>query len=265
MTNSKIVDQMGQHIVVPTMPMRIISLVPSQTELLFDMGLSDRIVGVTRFCIHPADQVSQKEKIGGTKNFKIDKIRDLRPDLIIGNKEENYEEGISVLRSEFPVWMSDIVTIDDAYEMIKAIGGITNTIEIANKIVSEIQTGFPKLQIVNRPQAKAAYFIWRKPYMVAASGTFINSMMEVLGVKNIFAHMERYPEVTIEQIAAARPDIIFLSTEPYAFSEMHFDEFHEMCPSARVMMADGELFSWYGSRMRLAAAYFSLLRDEIGL
>jgi ABC-type Fe3+-hydroxamate transport system substrate-binding protein len=240
---------------------------PSQTELLFDLGLADKIVGLTRFCIHPADLVSGKEKIGGTKNFNIDKIRALKPDLIIGNKEENYEEGITALSREFMVWMSDIVTMDDAYEMIASIGDMTGTQSTARAMISEIRTGFGTQPPVGKKHSgvTAAYFIWRKPYMVAASGTFINSMMETLGVQNVFAHLERYPEVSIEQVAAARPDIIFLSTEPYAFSEMHFGEFQEMCPSTLVMMADGELFSWYGSRMRLAVTYFSRLRSQIGL
>ena len=264
--NSKVVtDQMGQKIEVPATPKRIISLMPSQTELLFDLGLDDRIAGLTRFCIHPAEKVALKEKIGGTKNFNIEKIKSLNPDLIIGNKEENYEEGVNELRKHFPVWMSDIVTINEAYDMIKAIGMLTNKEVNADDLLNEIRDGFTQLKnnAQSHRELSAAYFIWRKPYMIAASGTFIHNMMEALGVRNVFENMSRYPEMSTEQIAAARPDLIFLSTEPYAFSEMHFGEFQEMCPTAKVMMVDGELFSWYGSRMRLAIRYFEKVKEEI--
>jgi ABC-type Fe3+-hydroxamate transport system substrate-binding protein len=260
-----ITDQMGLEVLIPDHPQRIISVVPSQTELLFDLGLDREVVGVTRFCIHPSAKVTTKERIGGTKDFDIEKIKSLNPDLIIGNKEENYKEGINELKKHFPVWMSDINTLDDAYEMMAAIGEITNTTEKAHKLIHEIKTGFTQFSIVNSPLSikKAAYFIWRKPYMVAANGTFIDHMLEVFGVENVFGDRDRYPEVTADDIAARSPDHIFLSSEPYSFTDKHIPEFQQICPNAQIHIVDGELFSWYGSRLKHTPEYFKQLRSLI--
>jgi ABC-type Fe3+-hydroxamate transport system substrate-binding protein len=258
-----VTDQMGERVEVPKSPMRIISLVPSQTELLCDLGLNDRIVGVTRFCIHPGNKVGEKPRIGGTKDFDIDKIKSLKPDLVIGNMEENYEEGIVELKKHFPVWMSDIYTLDDAYEMMNAIGGITNKQEEAKALVSEISAGFDRLSTISLSIRSCAYFIWRKPYMVATNGTFLDHMLSKLGVKNVFGDMDRYPQVSAEDIAGRKPDLIFLSSEPYSFTDRHKAEFRNIYPEARVIIVNGELFSWYGSRLRYTAAYFESLREQI--
>ena len=260
-----VIDQMGSEVMLPSNPQRIISLVPSQTELLFSLGLEDRIVGLTRFCIHPGDNVAGKARIGGTKDFDMDKIKALNPDLIIGNKEENYEEGINELKKHFPVWMSDIYTLEDAYQMMIHIGDITNKEDEALALIKEIKSGFEKLPTTNDqlPIKACAYFIWRKPYMVAATGTFINHMLGILGVKNVFADQGRYPAVTAQDIALRKPDIIFLSSEPYSFTDRHKPEFRDICPDARVMIVDGELFSWYGSRLRYTAEYLGGVRRQI--
>lgn len=254
-------DQLGNSIGFDFPPQRIVSLVPSQTEWLFDLGLEKQIVGVTRFCIHPKEKVKGVEKIGGTKNFNFEKIKALQPDLIIGNKEENYEEGITALQKDFPVWMSDIYTLNNAYAMMSELGRITDRTAQAEKIVAEIKSGFNLLH-KNR-NTTAAYFIWRKPYMVAAANTFINEMLKIFGVKNVFENRSRYPEIKPEELAALKPGFIFLSSEPYSFSEKHFEEFQAFCPSSKVIVVDGEMFSWYGSRLKYAAKYFAELRNRI--
>lgn len=252
-------DQMGRHITLPDYPQRIVSLVPSQTEFLVDIGLEDRLVGITRFCIHPKGLTGRIATIGGTKRFDFDVLDSLQPDLIIGNKEENYAEGIARLEQRYPVWMSDIVTIADALAMMNELGCITDKQEQAQSITNAIQLKpIPSV-------AKAAYFIWRKPYMVAANGTFINEMLGCFGVENVFNNLERYPEVTLEDLTTAKPDFIFLSSEPYAFGEKHYEEFQQVCPQAKVVLVDGEMFSWYGSRLRLANAYFTQLRQQLGI
>lgn len=259
------IDQLGNTIQINFPPKRIVSLVPSQTELLFDLGLNEELVGITRFCIHPKEKVSTKEKIGGTKQFNIEKIKALQPDLIIGNKEENYAEGIAELQKHFPVWMSDIFTQDDAYMMIQQVARITNRKKEGESIMEDIRAAFSQLPIANRPLPTCSYFIWRKPYMVAANNTFIHSMLEVLGVENVFKDSERYPGVTLEILAERKPDFIFLSSEPYSFSEKHVEEFNSRTPSSKVIVVDGEMFSWYGSRLRYTAKYFGKLRMELGL
>ena len=233
----------------------MVSLVPSQTELLFDLGLGERVVGVTKFCIHPPEARQTAVIIGGTKNFDFEKIAALQPDLIIGNKEENYREGIEQLAAKYPVWLSDISDLPQALAMIRQVGILTATQVAAEKMATEIAASFAALA-VPQPLVSAAYFIWRKPYMVAASGTFIDDMLRRAGFRNVFAGLGRYPAVTAAQLAAAAPARILLSSEPYPFQEKHLAEFQQICPAARVQVVDGELFSWYGSRLLKSAAYF---------
>ena len=254
-----VTDQMGRRVAVPFPPQRIVSLVPSQTELLFDLGLGGKVVGVTKFCIHPANARAKATVIGGTKNFDFEKIAALEPDLIIGNKEENYQAGIEQLAANFPVWLSDISTLPEALDMIRRVGFISGAKGKSETMATEIKASFAALA-TTQPIISAAYFIWRKPYMVAANGTFIDDMLLRAGFGNVFAGQARYPEISAEQLAAAAPQRILLSSEPYPFNEKHLAEFQVICPAAKIEIVDGELFSWYGSRLRKSAAYFSQLR-----
>lgn len=257
-----VTDQMGRRVAVPFPPQRIVSLVPSQTELLFDLGLGNRVVGVTKFCIHPPEARQNAVLIGGTKNFDFEKIAALKPTLIIGNKEENYQAGIEELAARYPMWLSDISTLPQALDMIRRVGFIAGAKERAEQLATEIAGSFAAPAA---PQSliPAAYFIWRKPYMVAASGTFIDDMLSRAGFRNVFASLGRYPEITPEQLSAAAPERILLSSEPYPFGEKHVAEFQGICPAAKIQIVDGELFSWYGSRLRLSPAYFQgLLTDN---
>lgn len=254
---------MGFSINVPEKPMRIVSLVPSLTELLCDLGLENRLYGVTKFCIHPEEVVSQKTKVGGTKTFHIEAIKVLNPDLIIANKEENDEELILKLKQHYPVWISDIETLDDCLKTIREIGDITGTRQHADRISEKIRQGFSEIPVPPR-KLRAAYLIWRRPYMSINRRTFIHDMMERCGLENVFAGEEsRYPEITAEQLKKANPEVIFLSTEPYPFSEKHFEEIEQLLPDCSVVLADGEMFSWYGSHMMFAPAYFNKLMDEV--
>lgn len=250
---------MNRVVTLPVPPKRIVSLVPSQTELLFALGLREEIVGVTNYCIHPAEEVMQKTKVGGTKNFDVEAIQRLNPDLVIGNKEENEESGINTLNQSFPVWMSDIFTLEDAVDMILRIGALVGKESEAESIVLNIERGFSALPTSRNHPKTAAYFIWRKPYMVAASSTFIDDMLKRAGFHNVFGSLSRYPEITSEQLKQAQPDYIFLSSEPYPFKEKHLQEFQNICPDTAILVVDGELFSWYGSRLQGSAAYFSKL------
>lgn len=255
------VDQMGRQVQFRYPPLRIVSLVPSQTELLFDLGLGERVVGVTKFCIHPAEARQRATIVGGTKQFDFEKIAALQPDLIIGNKEENYQQGIELLATDFPVWMSDISTLPEALEMLRSMGQLTGTAERAGQLAEGIAASFAILPGDARVE-RVAYFIWRKPYMVAGDGTFINDMLARAGFNNAFGPLARYPEITADQLADAAPERILLSSEPYPFAEKHIAEFQKLYPSAQIEIVDGELFSWYGSRLLKSAAYFRQLRSE---
>ena len=247
---------------MPFPPRRIVSLVPSQAELLFDLDLGEKVVGVTKFCIHPIEARAKAMVIGGTKNFDFEKIAALNPDLIIGNKEENYQDGIEQLAATYLVWLSDISNLPDALEMIRRVGFIAGAKEKAESLTAEIAASFAALATAaaEAETTAVAYFIWRKPYMVAATGTFIGDMLGRPGFRNVFASQARYPEITAEQLAAAGPQRILLSSEPYPFGEKHIAEFQAICPNAKTEIVDGELFSWYGSRLRKSAAYFNSLR-----
>ncbi|HEU4716490.1 MAG TPA: helical backbone metal receptor [Bacteroidia bacterium] len=255
-------DQMGREIHLPARPQRIVSLVPSQTELLHDLGLEHEVAGITKFCIHPESWFRSKKRVGGTKQLNFEAIRALQPDLIIGNKEENEEEQVLALMNEFPVWMSDIRTLDDALAMIKALGNITGTGEKAGAIAGDIREKFSAFdrEAASFPEKTVAYFIWKNPFMVAGNGTFIHSMLGRCGWKNVFSDLPgRYPEITIQDLQEKNPELVVLSSEPYPFAEKHVGEFSLHLPQSKVIVADGEMFSWYGSRLRLAPGYFSAL------
>ncbi len=245
---------MNRQIQVSTHPKRIISLVPSQTELLFDLGLDEEVVGVTKFCIHPKEKVKEKVKIGGTKQFHFDKIAALHPDLIIGNKEENEQSQIEQLAAQYPVWMSDIVTLEDALQMIQMVGQLVQKETEATNLIHRLQDSFQKN--IYTQTKRAAYFIWKKPYMVAAKNTFIDEMMRVAGFTNVYEEKSRYPTTNLEELQSLQPEVILLSSEPYPFKIKHIEEFQAACPDAKVMIVDGEMFSWYGSRLLKSIEYF---------
>lgn len=257
-----VTDQLYRSVLVPGNPLRIISLVPSQTELLFDLGLDDEIAGITKFCIHPTDKVRSKTRIGGTKALNLDKIRQLNPDLIIGNKEENEKEQIEQLAREYPVWMSDIYTLKDALSMITDIGFLVNREKAAKELAAKISSGFQSV-LPSLPPVRIAYFIWKDPYMTAGNNTFIDHIMKAAGWGNAVS-APRYPEISAEELKQIDPDVIFLSSEPYPFKEKHISEFLEICPGIPVIIVDGELFSWYGSRLKYIPAYLRELQSKIG-
>jgi ABC-type Fe3+-hydroxamate transport system substrate-binding protein len=252
-----VTDQMGRTLEVPEKPTRIISLVPSQTELLHDLGLEEEVIGITKFCLHPDSWFRTKMRVGGTKTPDLEKIRMLKPDLIIGNKEENEQESMEELMQEFPIWMSDIKDLEDALVMIQAIGGLTGTEDKASLLRQNIRKAFESLKLPDKKR-RAAYFIWKNPYMVAGKESFISEMMNFCGLENVFSG-GRYPEIGEKMLKELNPEYILLSSEPYPFSEKHSPEFTRICPSAKVIVVDGELFSWYGSRLLLAPEYFSRL------
>lgn len=262
-------DQLNRTVTLPAWPpRRIVSLVPSQTELLADLGLENEVVGITKFCVHPEEWFWEKTRVGGTKTLNFEKIKSLHPDLIIGNKEENERAQIEELAADFPVWMSDVYTLEDAYDMIGRVGELIGKTAEAQKLLAKIQGSFStnnQQRTANNNETRVAYFIWRKPFMVAGKHTFIDEMLRVAGFQNVFSHKNRYPEISLDELAAEQPEVILLSSEPYPFSEKHFEPFREVCPHARIQLVDGEMFSWYGSRLVHSAAYFRKLRKTLNL
>lgn len=249
-------DQIGHTITLDVPPVRIVSVVPSQTELLHDLGAS--VAGITKFCIHPEAWFREKTRVGGTKQLHLDRIAALEPDLIIANKEENERDQIEALARRFPVWTSDIQTLEGSLEMISSLGEILDKREAAERIAGRIAGGFASLQPL-APAVPVAYFIWKDPWMVAGGDTFINDMLRRCGLRNVFEDQNRYPSVTLPQLAASGVKWVLLSSEPYPFQEKHRAEIRQYVPDAEVLLVDGEMFSWYGSRLMYAPAYFETL------
>ena len=258
MTTQSVTDMMGREITITYPPRRIISLVPSQTELLYDLGLKDEVIGITKFCVHPHEWFRNKQRIGGTKNVNMDLVRSLQPDLIIANKEENTQAQVEELAALFPTWVSNIQTIDDGLQMIRDVGALVGKSERAQLLTTDITNGFNNLKKAAVPQ-RVAYFIWRNPWMCAGGDTFINNMIEHMGWTNVLSGKMRYPEIALQELADKQVNKILLSSEPYPFKDAHIAEIKAVLPDAEVLLVDGEMFSWYGSRMLEATAYLRKL------
>lgn len=263
-------DDLGTLHAFPNPPRRIVSLVPSLTELLCDLGLEDRIVGVTKFCVHPYYLRQKKQVIGGTKMVKTDKIRDLRPDVIIANKEENTPEIVAELSCVAPVWVTDIETLDDLLKVIADFGVLFNCRTEAQKWTGKIEFGLAdfKAFMEDKPWRKTAYLIWKDPYMAAGEGTYINEMLRLNKFANMYAGNPktpgRYPEIIIQKMRIqGDPDVVFLSSEPYPFKDEHAFEVGRFTHHAKTVFVDGEMFSWYGSRLVKAFGYFKKLQERI--
>lgn len=259
-------DHTGFSLQAPAVPQRIVSLVPSQTELLHALGLENQVVGITKFCIHPNPWFRCKMRVGGTKDVHIDRVRALNPDLILANKEENDRSQIEALRSEFPVWTSDVLNLADALRMIRDVGQLCNAAAQAESLAVQIQNSFSAMASPVKAK-RAAYMIWNHPLMSVNADTFIHDMLCLAGFENVFAERQdsRYPMITEDQLVEAAPEVVLLSSEPFPFKEKHVQEIQQWLPDAQVVLVDGELFSWYGSRLLYSVAYFVQLRKQLGI
>jgi ABC-type Fe3+-hydroxamate transport system substrate-binding protein len=238
---------------------RIISLVPSLTEFLFDIGLEKQVVGITKFCVHPKEWFQSKDRIGGTKNINIEKIKSLLPSIVIASKEENVKDQVEALQQFTTVVLTDISTFDNACGTLLKLAEVLGKAEKGKEIVHQIQQSFR--QPADTLQS-SLYFIWRDPYYAAGADTFITSMMKLAGFENLIV-ADRYPEVSIEQIQKLNPEYVLLSSEPYPFKQKHIDELQHFLPNTKIVLVDGEYFSWYGSRMLGAKKYFEQLQKQL--
>lgn len=237
-------DQMNRRMVLPIVPERVVSLVPSITEYLIDLNVN--VVGRTKFCLHPKGRIDSIPIVGGTKKFHPEKIEDLKPDLVVGNKEENYEEGIDLLNDRFPVWMSDVPDILSALDMMEKLGAIVGRKDEAKDVIRRTKGAFSLIK--DKEKGSVLYFIWKSPWMVAGSGTYIDAVLQHCGLVNCIRET-RYPELSHESLARLKPDHIFFSSEPYPFKDNHVLEFQQLFPGSKIKLVDGELYSWYGSRL----------------
>lgn len=259
-------DQLGTSHTFETSPQRIISLVPSQTELLYDLGQEAKMIGITKFCVHPYHFKSTKKLVGGTKKVHYEKIRLLKPDIIICNKEENTKEIVEELSKICPVWVTNIITIEDNLQMISDFGQIFNCRTEAQKWNDKLSFALSDFKnfIKDRPVRTVAYFIWKNPYMVAGADNFVNELLKLNHFKNTYSDTGRYPEIDLEKIQSeGDPDLILLSSEPYPFKKADGHEIGQYSNKAQTVLVDGEMFSWYGSRLLKAFEYFKILHINL--
>jgi len=254
----KIYDQSERSFIINQPVKKVVSLVPSVTETLIFLGLKEQMAGRTKFCLHPQVHVEHIPVVGGTKSIDIEKVIYLNPDLIIGSKEENEKEQIITLAEQFPVYVNDVIDLPSCYNFIEAMGNIFSLENAAQDLIFSIRNSFENKMFFFNP--RIIYLIWHKPFMTIGKNTFIDSILKQSGLYNIFGHLERYPQITEQQIQEAEADYILLSTEPYPFNENHCREFEKIFKGSKVMLVDGEMFAWYGSHLLKSASYFQQLK-----
>lgn len=255
----KFMDHLGREVFLPNPPQRVISLCPSQTETLVDMGLGTRLVGRTRFCIHPKAQLSKVARVGGTKEVDFARIRALEPDLIIGEKEENTPEMIAELERICPVYVTDVRDIDSALRTILDLGTIVGLNKAATGIATRVTKSLEGIQPLPRP-VSCLYMIWKNPWMAAGADTFIDSVLKKCGFDNLaLAFSGRYPVLDEEIFQLKKPEIVLLSSEPFPFKDVHITDLQKILPQSRIVLVDGEMFSWYGSHLIGVENYINLL------
>ena len=252
-----IVDASGVTVEVARPPRRIVSLIPSTTELLCHLGLADAIVGITAYCVEPRAVVRTKRKVGGEKNPDLDAIRALAPDLVIANVEENLREHVEALRAAgVPVWVTYPRTVTDTIRLVREVGALTGTEARAEPLADELERllGEARAAIAGRPRARVFYPIWRDPYMTIGRDTYVHDVLATVGADNVFGDSDRYPIVTLDEMAARAPDVIILPDEPFRFRRAHRKDFegYRDVPAVRdgrIHLMGGKIFCWHGPRL----------------
>lgn len=255
----KTTDHLGAQIDLPKPPQRIVCLVPSITELLHDLGLSDKVVGRTKFCIYPDNGFPKASIIGGTKNVHVDIVKDLNPDLVIANKEENVKDQVEAISQFTNTFTTVVKNRSDALKMILDIGNVTNKLKEAQQLVDEISLDFKP---ASDKKIKIVYLIWQDPYMTIGGDTFISNLLEDFGFENTFRKQDRYPSIELSELKKLEPDAILLSSEPFPFGEKHLDQIKALT-GIKTVLVDGSYCSWYGSRMLPAHQYLRQLCNNL--
>jgi ABC-type Fe3+-hydroxamate transport system substrate-binding protein len=254
-------DASGVVVSLPAVPRRIVSLIPSITEILFALGVGESVAGCTIFCTEPRDGVAGKTKVGGEKDPKLEVIRELGADLVIANIEENVREHIERLRAwGIAVYVTYPRTVTAGVRLVAELGALTGAEGEGRRIAEDLERRLDRERARRHGRERARVFcpIWRRPYMTINADTYIDDMLSLCGGENIFAGLpRRYPEVTLEAVTAARPDVILLPDEPYRFRQAHVKDFsaHPEIPAVRegrIHLVDGKLLSWYGPRIAVA-------------
>jgi ABC-type Fe3+-hydroxamate transport system substrate-binding protein len=251
-------DASGVPLDLARPPRRIVSLVPSITETLCALGLADALVGVTAYCVAPRDVVRSKTRIGGEKDPDLAAIRALQPDLVIANVEENVRAHVETLRGwGIPVWVTYPRTVAEGLAMIRELGQVTHTGDRAEAILTDLEPLYAHVRTASarRRPVPVFYAIWRQPWMTIGADTYIHDLLSVCGARNVFDDAPtRYPTVTLDEVAARRPEVIVLPDEPFRFRRIHLEDFAPYVDvpavrARRIHLVDGKPFSWHGPRV----------------
>lgn len=232
---------------------RIVSLVPSWTETLAAWGLQSEIVGCTQFCVAPASLHRTAAKVGGTKDFSVEAIRNLNPTHIIANREENPKEPIEILSAQFPLLLTYPRGPLDVAPTLRDMGKFLGEKSLAERDASAIEQAIDRLQGESGLLGLFLYFIWREPYMIAGPDTYISRLLELGGWQNAYQGEERYPSLSIGELQELKADFLLFSSEPYPFRRRDVERLRmDWSPLPQSYKVDGMLFSWYGKTTLLA-------------
>ena len=250
-----LVDAIGTRHIAVTAPPRIVSLVPSITELLCDLGLAASLVGRTGFCIHPRALVRGIPKVGGTKAVDVARIRELAPTHLVVNIDENEKPAVDELARVVPhVIVTHPLAPRDNLALYRLLGGIFDRAGAAESLCAEFERAYERTlaACANLPRQNVLYLIWRKPWMTVSRDTYISRTLALVGWDTLLADAHaRYPEMDLDAAMLADADHVLLSSEPYRFRERDIGVVQKLLPkNARcgVRLIDGEMTSWYGSR-----------------
>jgi ABC-type Fe3+-hydroxamate transport system substrate-binding protein len=236
---------------------RIVSLVPSTTELLCALGLADALVGVTVYCVEPREVVRTKTRVGGEKDPDLDTIRALAPDLVVANIEENLREHVEALRAAgLHVWVTFPRSVAESLAMIRELGEVTGAVDAARALLADLEALYVdvRARLAGRRATPVFYPIWREPWMTIGGDTYIHDVLATCGGVNVFGEHERYPTITLDDVAARSPEVVLLPDEPFRFRRAHLREFdpYPAMPAVRdgrLHLVDGKRFSWHGPRL----------------
>lgn len=270
---------------VEHIPQRVVSLVPSVTESLFDLDLGDRLIAITDYCVRPAEKVAALRKIGGTKNPDVETIIALRPDLVIMNREENRKADAEALQAaDVPIWVATPTTVKQAIDLLWDMMNVFEHAAMTER-VHFIDIAYEQTLRATAGLIPVRVFvpIWRDPWMTASRDTYLHDLLATCGAENVFADGDRriplatatgtadalppddarlenrgmrYPRITLDEVVAAQPDLILLPNEPYAFTEQDGDTLAALDTPAgergQVYLMDGSLLTWHGTRIAYA-------------
>jgi ABC-type Fe3+-hydroxamate transport system substrate-binding protein len=263
-------DDLGRVVALSRPALRVVSLVPSLTELAHELGAE--VVGCTRYCVRPPGLRERAVRIGGTKDVKSREILALKPDLVLANREENEAGPVTALMEQVPVYVSEVSGLADQERLLHNMGLLLGQGRKAAALWQQQQGQFEAwrdhplrraLERSDAPGRRSLYLIWRKPWMGAGADTFIHAMMEQAGLGNALAGQSRYPALDEDALRNLQPDLILLSSEPYPFRERHRAELQALCPQAHILLVDGEVFSWYGYRPLFAPVEWQRIAAQL--